>query len=233
MTCRLILGDRTYSSWSMRVWLLVDRFELPVDAEFLSFAAAPVSQQLADHAPARTVPVLHTPDGPVWDSLAIAEELAQRFPAAGLWPAGTTARALARSLAAEMHSGFAALRQHCPMNLRQVYADVPVPAAVADDLARIDAIWRYALSRSGGGGGWLCGGYSVADAFFAPVAARIAGYGLPVSPAAAAYVDRQLAEPSFRRWRAAALAERELLERYAQPYRQVAWPDPTGPVNDP
>lgn len=232
MSCRLILGDRTYSSWSPRIWLPVDRFGLPVRTGFLSFAAAPVAQQVADHAPARTVPLLLTPDGPVWDSLAIAEELAQRF-SADLWPAAPAGRAMARSLAAEMHAGFAALRQHCPMNLRRACADMPVPAAVADDLARIDAIWCHALARCGGGDGWLCGACSVADASFAPVAARIAGYGLPVSPVAAAYMDRRLGEPSFRRWRVAALAETETPARYALPYRQVPWPNhPAAPVND-
>lgn len=123
-----------------------------------------------------------------------------------------------------MHAGFGPLRELCPMNLRRAYADVPVPAALAADLARIEEIWRFALGRSGGP--WLCGGYSAADAFYAPVAARIAGYGLPVGAQAQAYVARHLADPAFRRFRAMAMVRGETLARYAKPYATRDWPGP-------
>lgn len=221
----LIIGDVSYSSWSLRGWLVLERFGIPHRARQVDFHAAKVAAQLGDVAPARTVPALVTPEGAVvWDSLAIAEEIATRHPEAGHWPADPALRATARSLAAEMHSGFAALRTDCPMNLRRAYAGVPVTEAVRADLARIEAIWGHALDRSGGP--WLCGDYSVADAFFAPVAARIAGYGLPAGDAAAVYVARHLADPAFRRWRAMGLVIGADLPWYARDFPQVAWPGP-------
>jgi len=168
---------------------------------------------------------MRTPGGTVVaDTIAIAEELASRHPQAGLWPADPDARAMARMLSAEMHAGFGALRSHCPMNLRASYADCAPPAAVLADLTRIEALWSLALDRSGGP--WLCGSYSVADAFYAPVAARIAGYGLPVGPQAHAYVAAHLAHPSFRRWRAMGLIDGADQPVYARDYPRRDWPGP-------
>ncbi|MBY6159955.1 glutathione S-transferase [Mameliella alba] len=225
MDDRLFLGDYSYSSWSLRAWLLFHRFDIPVRIEIVDFMQAPVSEQMARYAPARTVPTLVTGDGTViWDSLALAEELATRNPEAGLWPADPALRAMARSLAAEMHSSYGTLRELCPMNLRAAYAHSPVPEALQADLDRIETIWSHALTRSGGP--WLAGGYSVADAFFAPVAARIAGYALPVSETARSYVDRHLADPAFRRWRAMGLARGATLPWYDRDYPQTGWPGP-------
>jgi glutathione S-transferase len=225
MTSDLLIGDYAYSSWSLRGWLMFDHFGVPVRTTMVDFASGDVAEQLTAHAPARTVPTFLTPDGvAVSDSLAIAEEVASRFPEADLWPADPAARAMARTLAAEMHSGFAALRQACPMNLRTAYRDVPVSAEVQANLDRIEVIWGHALDRFGGP--WLCGAYSAADAFYAPVAARIAGYRLTVGPVAAAYVAAHLADPSFRRWRAMGLVRGATLARYARDYPQVAWPGP-------
>ena len=224
---RLVLGDYAYSSWSLRGWLLCHRFGIGADVSMVDFHAATVGQQMAQLAPARTVPTLVTPEGAaVWDSLAIAEELASRHPEAGLWPEDPAARATARALAAEMHSGFAALRSHCPMNLRLAYSDCQPTEAVLADVARIEDIWRFARDRFGEGGPWLCGRYSAADAFYAPVAARIAGYSLPVGEAAAAYVAAHLADPAFRRWRAMGLVHGATLERYAKTCPQKPWPGP-------
>ena len=221
----LLIGDYAYSSWSLRGWLLFDRFDLPVTTRMIPFHARDVADQLAAHAPARTVPTWITPEGiAVSDSLAIAEELATRHPDAGLWPADPGLRALARTLAAEMHSGFATLRGDCPMNLRVAYAETPVSDALRADLDRLETIWSHALDRSGGP--WLCGDYSVADVFYAPVAARIAGYALPVSDRARAYVDAHLADPSFRRWRAMGLVHGEDLPWYARDYPVTDWPGP-------
>ena len=225
MSYTLYFGDYTYSSWSLRGWLLLHRFDVPMKTRFVDFASAEVADQLKHLFPARTVPTLVTPEGTViWDSLAIAEELASRHPEAGIWPEDPTLRAAARGLAAEMHSGFMALRQHCPMNLRCAYADVTVPDEVLQDVARIDALWQWALERSKGP--WLCGTYSAADAFFAPVAARIAGYGLSMSPTAMAYVAAHLADPAFRRWRAMGFAQGQSLPWYAKDFAQVPWPGP-------
>lgn len=225
MTNKLFLGDYSYSSWSLRAWMLFRRFDIPVSIEIVDFMATGVAQQMAAYPPARTVPTMVTSEGTViWDSLAIAEELNSRHPQAGLWPTDPGLRALARSLAAEMHSGFGTLRNLCPMNLRAAYSETPVPPELAQDLARLDAVWGLALSRSGGP--WLCGAYSVADAFFAPVAARIAGYALPVSETARTYVAAHLADPAFRRWRAMGLARGATLPWYDRAYPQVSWPGP-------
>ena len=229
MTHEIVLGDPAYSSWSLRAWLLLDRFGLPFRTRWVRFAdGVPVADQMPDLAPARTVPTVRFADGSVaWDSLALAEELAQRHSDAGLWPADPAARACARSLAAEMHSGFAALRTHCPMNLRAAYDGIAHREDVLADLARIETVWRHARDRFGADGPWLCGRYSAADAFFAPVAARIAGYGLPVSADAADYVAAHLADPFFRRWRALGLTRGPDLPWYARDHARRPWPGPT------
>jgi glutathione S-transferase len=221
----LFIGDRTYSSWSLRGWLLFSRFGLDVSLEHVDFNATGVAEQLAHLAPARTVPTLVTEDGAVlWDSLAIAEELATRHPDAGHWPQDPALRALARSLACEMHSGFGPLRTDCPMNLRVAYAGFAPSDSVRADLARLEEIWAHALEKSGGP--WLAGSYSVADVFFAPVAGRIAGYGLEVSEVAQAYVARHLADGAFRRWRALGIARGDDLPWYAREFPRAPWPGP-------
>ncbi|MBF9029096.1 glutathione S-transferase [Rhodobacterales bacterium HKCCE3408] len=225
MTDTLHIANRAYSSWSLRGWLLHARFGIPHDIRFVDYSELTISEQVAGVGPARTVPVLECADGAViWDSLAIAEELATRHPEAGLWPADPVLRATARSLAAEMHSGFVALRSACPMNLRVSYSDFEVSPEVRADLDRLEAIWAYAMNLSGGP--WLCGDYSAADAFFAPVAARVAGYGLSIGSAAQAYVDRHLADPDFRRWRAMGLAHPGHIAYYDKDNTRKPWPGP-------
>ena len=224
----LFIGDYAYSSWSLRGWLLFEKFGVPATLRTVDFNdARGVAEQMAEARPARTVPTLVADNGAViWDSLAMAEELASRYPDAGHWPKDPCKRALARSLAAEMHSGFTALRGDCPMNLRAAYAAVPVSEALAADLRRLELIWDHARTEIGGDGPWLCGEYSAVDAFFAPVAARIAGYGLPVSDSAQTYVAAHLNDPAFRRWRALGLLIGDDLPWYARDYPQVGWPGP-------
>lgn len=225
MTYDLAIGDRSYSSWSLRGWLLFDAFGIPVQTHSARLYTEALPKLLQGFFPARTVPALRLPDGTaVAESLAIAEELASRHPEAGIWPADPGLRAIARALAAEMHAGFGALRSHCPMNLRVSYEDCAPTEAVLADLARLEVLWAWARERSGGD--WLCGAYSAADAFFAPVAARIAGYNLPVGPEAAAYVAAHLAHPSFRRWRAMGLAEGAPQDFYRRDYPTRPWPGP-------
>lgn len=225
MTHALFIGDYAYSSWSLRGWLLFDQFGLPCNVTTVDFTAGSVRDQLPNLIPANTVPSARLEDGAlVWDSLALAEELHNRYPEAGLWPKAPEMRALARSLAAEMHSGFMTLRNDCPMNTRLAYRDVPVSDDLRADLARIEELWTYALEASGGA--WLCGEYSVADAFYAPVAARIAGYDLPVGEVAQAYVQRHLAHGGFRRFRAMGLVRGATLTRYAKSYATRPWPGP-------
>ncbi|MCH2163202.1 MAG: glutathione S-transferase [Marinovum sp.] len=227
MTDILYIGDYAYSTWSLRGWLFFDAFGLSKKTIMVPFGEGQtVAEQLTDDVKiARTVPCVALKDGAVvWDSMAIGEELASRHPDAGLWPKEPKMRALARSLAAEMHSGFTALRTQCPMNVRLAYSDVPIDDALDADLARLQDIWHYALDVSGGP--WLAGEYSIADAFFAPVAGRIAGFSLPVSERCMDYVQRHLNHGPFRRWRSMGFAKPDVLPWYVQPYETVPWPGP-------
>lgn len=226
MTYDLVIGDRGYSSWSLRGWLLFDAFGLPVKVQMARLYTDELPTLLKQFHPGKTAPTMRTPDGVVVpETIAIAEELASRHPEAGIWPVDPKARAVARVLAAEMHAGFGALRSHCPMNLRVSYEDCAPPEAVLDDLARLEVIWDWARAETGAKV-WLAGDYSAADAFFAPVAARIAGYNLPVSDRAMAYVQAHLAHPSFRRWRAMGLVDGADQEFYRRPYATRVWPGP-------
>lgn len=226
MTYDLVIGDRAYSSWSLRGWLLFDAFGIPVKTRLAKLYSDELPAMLRDYPPARTAPTMRTPDGVVVpETIAIAEELASRHPQAGLWPADPKARAVARVLAAEMHAGFAALRSHCPMNLRVSYTDCAPTDAVLADLARLEQVWEWAWDQTGAPV-WLCGDYSAADAFYAPVAARIASYNLPVSDRAMAYVQAHLAHPSFRRWRAMGMVDLPDQPFYWRDYPRRPWPGP-------
>ncbi|HEU0223598.1 MAG TPA: glutathione S-transferase family protein [Paracoccaceae bacterium] len=225
MTYVLAIGDRTYSSWSLRGWLMFAAFGLPVTVRSARLYTADFAALLEEFAPARRVPAAKIDGAPVWDSLAILETLAERHPKAGHWPEPPDLRALARSMVAEMHSGFTALRSACPMNLRQAFRGFEPSAEVRADLDRIEALWALAREASGDGP-WLFGRYSAADAYFAPVASRIATYGLAVGPGAAAYVGAHLAEPNFRRWRAMGLAENYVQPDYDPGLPVAPWPGP-------
>ncbi len=222
---KLVIGNKNYSSWSMRPWVLMRHFGIAFDEVMLRFDFKPGSafyRELARYTPTAKVPVLVDDDGfAVWDTLAIVETLAERFPRHAIWPADANARARARSLCAEMHAGFGALRQHCPQNLEaslpavgaRVMAEQP---AVRADLDRIVAMWREALAASGGP--FLFGAFGAADAYFAPVCGRIRTYALPVPAAVRDYIDRVLASPGVAAWVAGAVAERDFLD-FEEPYR--------------
>jgi len=226
----LAIGDRTYSSWSLRGWLLFEAFGIPVKLRTARMYTDEFPRLLEDFVPARTVPTLKI-EGQgdiIWDSLAIAETLNERHPEAGYWPKDAVSRALARSLTAEMHSGFGAIREECTMNLEYAYTDFPVSEAVRGELARLEKIWGYVLDRSNGP--WLCTEYSIADVFYAPMASRIATYGLPVGAQAQAYVEAHLNDGAFRRWRAMGRAENYRQPVYQLPHTNGDWPGPT-PMN--
>lgn len=225
MTYELFIGDRSYSSWSMRAWLCFAHFDIPFRTIDVDFSGQDVAEQLSKHAPARTVPALKLPEGVVIaESLAIAEELAARHPDLPLWPRSPEARATARWLAAEMAAGFGSLRNECPMNLRTGYRNVVLSDETRADIARIETIWQNALAKFGGP--WLCGDYSIADAFYAPVAARLAGYGVDLSGESRDYVDQHLADGQFRRWRAMGLARGATLPWYDLSHDKCPWPGP-------
>lgn len=206
MTYDLYIGDRMFSSWSLRAWLMLEKFGLSHRVHMVGLYSGTMARDMAPLAPARLVPALRTPDGTViGESLAIAETLAERHPGVSLWPADPAARATARWLCAEMATGFAALRDQCPMQLLHVYDGfAPTPDTRAD-LARIETLWAHARAVSGHESGPLFGPYSLADIFYTPVAARIVGYGLPASETGLAYCRALLADPAVLRWRAEAL----------------------------
>ena len=226
----LCVGDRAYSSWSLRAWLLFECFGLQAKLTVTRLYEPGFAQTLSRYFPAKTVPALRLPEGVVIaDSLAIAEELSTRHPEAGIWPSQPKSRAIARALAAEMHASFTALREHCPMNLRVAYTSCEPPQAVLDDVARLETLWSWARSETGARDAqspWLCGAYSAVDAFFAPAAARIAGYNLPISPEAQAYVDAHLRHPAFRRLRAMGLVDTPDQAYYKRPWPTRQWPGP-------
>jgi len=226
MTYDLFIGDQAFSSWSLRGWLMFEKFGLPFRTHMAGLHDGTMAEDLAPLAPARLVPVMRTPEGTVvGETLAMAETLAERHPEAGLWPEDRAARATARWLVSEMHAGFGALRGDCPMQLLKAYQGFAASDAVKADLARLETLWTYARTQHGGARPWLFGAYSLADVFFAPVAARIAGYDLPVGPQAHAYVDAHLADPAFRKWRAAGLAKSYDPEPYALDLPSGPWPE--------
>jgi glutathione S-transferase len=223
---QLYIGNKNYSSWSMRPWVLMREFGIPFDEVMVRFdnnfeADSAFKRRLAEVAPTGRVPVLVDDGFAVWDTLAIAEYLAERFAQHALWPRDTRQRARARSICAEMHSGFSALRSHCPQNIE---ASLPAAgarvlkehAAVRSDLERVQALWAEALQASGGP--FLFGAFGIADAYFAPVAGRIRTYGLPATDAASAYVERVFASRGVAAWVRDALAERDFLQ-FEEPYR--------------
>ncbi|NKX44108.1 glutathione S-transferase [Roseicyclus persicicus] len=202
MTHRILIGDRSYSSWSLRGWLPFAAWDIPVQVETTILYRDAFRADLERFAPGlRSVPAVWTPEGGLLsDSIAIAWHLAEAFPDRGLLPTDPVDRATAQSLIAIMHAGFQPLRSACPMNLRNAWDGFVPSDAVRADLARLEALWGAALDRSGGP--FLFGAYTLADVFYAPVAMRIAGYGLPVSDRAQAYVAAHLAHGPLRQWRA-------------------------------
>jgi glutathione S-transferase len=211
----LFVGNKNYSSWSLRPYLALAHTGAPFRTETIPLDLPDSKAKLLAKNPAGKVPVLYVGDFAIWDSLAICEYLAETYPAAKLWPADATARARARSISAEMHSSFPSLRAALPMNLRaRKVGKGHTPEAMAD-AARIQHIWDAALSASGGP--FLFGHFTVADAMFAPVTTRFTTYGVPLSAKLAAYVDAVAALPSFKQWLAD--AEKEPWEmQYDQMY---------------
>lgn len=209
MSLTLVIGNKNFSSWSLRAWLAIELTEAAYDEVLVSLYGPQSRQQLLQHSPTGKVPVLKCEDGVIWDSLAIAEYLAERYPEAHLWPRGTAARAFARSVCAEMHSGFVPLRSHLPMNLRRNQPLAELPADAAADIARICALWQECRQRFGQDGPYLFGHVSLADAFFAPVAARLRSYQVALPAEAEAYVNTIYQWPAFQRWYRAGLQETE------------------------
>ena len=222
---KLYIGNKNYSSWSMRPWVLLTQAGIPfeeVQVRFDSFDTdSSFRKTLSGITPVSKVPVLVDGDLVVWDTLAIAEYLAEKYPQHTLWPADTHARARARSICAEMHSGFGHLRSHCPMNIEASLPDIGAlvwrdKPGVRTDVARLVSMWGELLQAHGGP--MLFGKFCVADAYFAPVCMRLRTYALPVPPEIAAYVQRVCALPGVQAWIKGALAEQDFRD-FEEPYR--------------
>jgi len=201
----LYVGNKNYSSWSFRPWIAMAAAGVPFTDRVIPFDFAAGNPEIRKVSPTGRVPLLQHGDVKVWESLAIIEYVAELFPDAGIWPQDRVARAEARAISMEMLSGFRALRNACPMNIRRTPGSIDLADGVTEDVARIETIWKDALARSGGP--FLFGGFSAADAMYAPVVNRLEIYRLTRDEAILAYMARMKAHPAWQRWQAAALAE--------------------------
>lgn len=209
---KIYLGNKNYSSWSLRPWLALKQTGVDFDEELIPLSEATTRSTILRYSPSGRVPALIHNGLTVWDSLAICEYLAESFPAAQLWPADAAARAVARAVSAEMHSGFAALRNHLPMNMRSSFPNRGVTPEVQADINRITAIWRDCRKRFGEGGPFLFGGFTNADAMYAPVVSRFRTYRVELEEEAQAYADAVWALPALQEWLTAAKNEPMIIE---------------------
>ncbi|SDR51100.1 glutathione S-transferase [Rhizobiales bacterium GAS191] len=219
MSLTLVIGNKNYSSWSLRPWIAMTAAGIVFTEVFIPLDQPDTKERIKRHSPAGKVPVLIDGDITVWESLSVLEHLAERFPKAGLWPEDPAARAEARSVAAEMHSSFAALRSHCPMNLWRPVERRELTPQVEQDVARITQIWRMAREQHGKGSSFLFGGFTAADAMFAPIATRFRTYDIPCDAVSRAYIEAIHELPAFRAWRDAAYKESFVIAQ-----DEVDWP---------
>ena len=219
MALKLIIGNKNYSSWSFRPWIAMKVAGIAFEEEVISLEAPDFKARVGKVSGTGKVPALVDGNVHVWESLAILEYLAEKYPQAHLWPADPAARALARAIAAEMHAGFGPLRRHLPMNMWRPVTPRQLTPEVETNVRRIEAIWTDCRRGYGADGGFLFGGFSAADAMYAPVVSRFHTYGVEVGATARAYMDAVMALPAWSEWRAAALAEPWVLAE-----DEVDWP---------
>ena len=217
----LVIGNKNYSSWSMRPWVLMKQLGIAFDEVKLRFHSAEWDAQIARWSASRQVPVLWRGELSVWDSLAIMETLHEWFPQQQVWPRGDSARALARAASAEMHSGFRDLRMGMPMNIRASHPGKGMNPAVQANIDRIQQLWRQARGMKGGPGPFLFGAFGAADAMFAPVVLRFRTYGVALDVESQRYAEAVLAAPGVRAWIDGALEEREIVAE-DEPYAAAA-----------
>jgi len=224
MTLRLIIGNKNYSSWSLRPWIAMKAADIAFDETVISLYVEGSEAAIRAHSPAGKVPILIDGQGDrevrVWESLAILEYLAEKFPAAQLWPSDPAARALARAISTEMHAGFVPLRQQCGMNMWRPPAKRDLSEDAKANIARIETIWTEARMRFGAGGPFLFGRFCAADAMYAPIVSRFETYAIDVSAPVAAYMQAMIALPAWQEWRRAALRETWVIRKF-----EYDWPD--------
>ena len=220
MALKLIIGNKNYSSWSMRPWIGLKAAGIPFDEEVISLYDEGSKAKILAHSPAGKVPILIDGEVRVWESLAILEYAAEKFPNAGLWPSDPAARAHARAISTEMHAGFAALRNECGMNMWRPPAKRALSADAQANIARVQQIWTGARDRYGAGGPFLFGTLTAADAMYAPVISRFETYAIDVTPAVKAYMQAMIALPAWQEWRSAALREPWVIPTF-----EYDWPE--------
>ena len=215
MALKLVIGNKNYSSWSMRPWLALRANNIPFEEVFISlYTGAADKERILNFSRAGKVPILVDGDVAIWDSLAIIEYVAERFPERRLWPEHSAHRAHARAISAEMHSGFAALRNECGMNLHRPVRAIELSDEARANVARIEEIWAECRKRYGQSGPFLFGSFGAADAMFAPVVHRFRTYAVAVSKETQAYMDTMMALPAFAEWTTAGLAETIVIEKF-------------------
>ena len=215
MTLKLVIGNKNYSSWSMRPWLALRANNIPFEEIFIPlYTGAADKQRILDFSHAGKVPILVDGEVTVWDSLAIIEYVAERFPEKRLWPEHPAHRAHARAVSAEMHSGFAALRNECGMNLHRPVRAIELSNDARANIARVEEIWADCRKRYGRSGPFLFGSFGAADAMFAPVVHRFRTYAVAVSRETQAYMDTMMALPAFAEWTKAGVAETIVIEKF-------------------
>ena len=214
MTLRLVIANKAYSSWSQRPWILMRHFAIPFEETVIAMGRPETRAEMLAFAPTGKCPALVDGDFVIWESLAILEYLAESFPDLPIWPREKPARALARTLASEMHAGFTALRNHCPTQYRRPVRAIALTPAVEADVARIEAAWADARRRFGAGGLFLMGAFSAVDAMFAPVVNRLHTYDIPTSAPTRAYIDAMRNLPAWKAWEAGAQEEPWSLAHY-------------------
>ena len=212
MRPKLVIGNKNYSSWSLRAWLLLSEAGIEFEEIRLALDQPGFDDEIEKYSPASRVPVLVLGDEAIWDTLAIAETVAERWPDRNLWPDDVAARTHARSICAEMHAGFMALRDEMPMNCRAMGRKIKLSDALTADIDRIFAIWTDCRQRYPNGAGWLFGDFTVADAMFAPVMLRFRTYGINLPESVHAYHDRLLQSEALQDWLLAAESETEVIE---------------------
>jgi glutathione S-transferase len=210
-TALIVIGNRNYSSWSLRGWLALKKSGAVFTVKRLAIDTPEFHREIGRYSPTRRVPALHHDGLVVWDSLAIAEYANETFAGGALWPADAAARAQARAASAEMHAGFPALRAQMPMNCRATGRSVPATAELRVDIERVRTIWHACRERFAAAGPWLFGRFSIADAMYAPVASRFRTYGVVLDGIEAAYATQLLGDADVRSWFAAAAVEREVI----------------------
>ena len=215
MTLTLVIGNKNYSSWSMRPWLALRANDIAFEEVLIPLYTGDADKRrILGFTRSGKVPALIDGDVTIWDSLAIIEYLAERFPQAGLWPDDRNSRAHARSISAEMHSGFAALRNECGMNLHRPIGAKPLSEQARADVARVQQIWTECRDRHAASGPYLFGAFSGADAMYAPVVHRFRTYAIAVAPPAQGYMETMLSLPAFQEWTRGGLAEILIIEKF-------------------